>query len=101
MYIVIWQYSVNPQHLQSFIDYYHAAGEWVKFFQPSPQYFGTEFYALAESDYTFITIDKWMTQASYEQFLAEHKEAYQQLDKQCEGFTVEETLIGKYLTIEI
>jgi hypothetical protein len=101
MYLIIWKYTVNPTHLQSFIEYYHAAGEWVKFFHQSNHYFGTDFIALDDDENTFVTVDKWMTPASYEQFLEDHKSAYLQLDKHCEGFTIEEKLVGKYFTVEM
>jgi len=94
MYTIVWQYTVHPQHLHTFIEYYHAAGKWVEFFQPSPFYVGTDFLQL--EDLTFITIDKWWSKEAYEQFLKEHQQAYASLDKLCEGFTTEEHLIGKF-----
>jgi hypothetical protein len=100
MFIIIWQYTINPQHLKSFTEYYHSSGNWVKFFQQSPYYFETEFFS-GENENQFLTIDKWMDEKTYEQFLTENKKEYQKIDKLCEGFTVEESLIGKYLKIEI
>lgn len=99
MYTIIWQYTINPTHRESFIEFYNSQGTWVKFFQQSADYVGTDFLQ-SENENQFMTIDMWLSQHAYEQFLEEHKEKYQEIDKLCEGFTVEEILIGKYFTFE-
>jgi hypothetical protein len=100
MYTIIWQYTINPVHLETFVEFYNSNGTWAQFFQQSPDYVGTDFLKSEKNENQFITIDMWLSQQAYEQFLEDHKEKYQEIDKRCEGFTVEEALIGKYFTFE-
>lgn len=99
MYIIIWQYSVHPEHRESFIEYYQSEGKWAKFFHQAPDYFGTEFLHL-DNENEFVTIDKWTNQGAYAQFLIENHQAYHELDEWCEGFTENESLIGEYFMFE-
>jgi hypothetical protein len=99
MFVIIWQYTVHPKHLQLFIEYYHAKGTWSKFFQSSASYIGTEFLQ-TENENRFITIDKWMNEHSYDQFLRDHKKKYEEIDKHCEAFTIDESLVGHYFLLE-
>lgn len=99
MYIIIWQYTIDPAHRKSFVEFYNSKGTWAKFFEQSADYIGTDFLQ-AENENQFITIDMWLSQRAYEKFLEEYKNKYTEIDKLCEGFTVEETLVGKYHTFE-
>jgi len=98
MYIIIWQYTVHPSQCESFLEHYHAKGTWAKFFQASAYYFGTELLELEKND--FITVDKWMSKESYEEFLKDNAQQYQELDKRCEGLTQSESLIEKTFLLE-
>jgi len=98
MYIIIWQYTVNPSQRESFLKHYHAEGIWAHFFQASADYFGTELLEYEENE--FITLDKWMDKDCYEQFLMENIRQYQELDKRCKGFTQSESLIEKAFLLE-
>src|SRR5688572_29313413 len=100
MYTIIWQYTISPTKRDSFIEFYNSNGTWVQFFQQSADYIGTDFLESEKNENQFVTIDMWLSQHAYEQFLEEHKVKYQEIDKLCEGFTVEETLIGKYFSLE-
>jgi hypothetical protein len=93
MFIIIWQYTVNPICRELFIEHYKADGVWAAFFQQSRQYFGTDFFEVSNN--LFITIDKWSSEAEYESFLKTHQQAYNQIDTLCEGFTAHEELVSK------
>lgn len=100
MFIILWQYTVNPQRRNEFIEYYHATGKWTTFFSQATEYIGTDFFQTEEDQNQFVTIDKWMSKESYEQFLNDHQQAYQDLDKHCEGLTIQENLVGKFFMLE-
>jgi hypothetical protein len=95
MFLIIWSYTVHANHLNTFIEYYHRAGVWVNFFQPSPHYLGTDFFQ-TENENQFITIDTWTSEQAYRNYIADNKKQYDELDKQCEGFTVEEALVDTF-----
>ena len=99
MYVIIWKYSVHPEHRESFIACYHSEGRWAKFFHQATDYFGPDFFQL-DTENQFLTSDKWTDQKAYNQFLKENYHAYQELDKHCEHFTTHEGLIGEYFMFE-
>ena len=93
MFIIIWQYTINPNFRDVFIEHYKADGVWANFFQQSPHYFGTDFFETDTNQ--FITVDKWSTEKEYELFLNTYREQYKDIDTMCEGFTVHEELVIK------
>jgi quinol monooxygenase YgiN len=100
MYVIIWKYSVHPEHRESFIEYYHADGKWASFFQDAAEYIGSDFFQIEEDKNQFMTIDKWISKESYEQFLENYQQPYLELDKHCDKFTLQEELLGKYFIFE-
>jgi hypothetical protein len=99
MYVIIWKYSVRPEHRESFIEYYHSEGKWARFFHQATEYFGTDFFQLDDKS-QFVTIDKWSNRGAYKQFLDKNHLDYHELDKCCEEFTTHESLLGEYFMFE-
>jgi hypothetical protein len=97
MFIIIWQYTINPNFRDVFIEHYKADGVWANFFQQSPHYFGTDFFET--DDNQFVTVDKWQAEVYYERFLENYRKEYKEIDDRCEQFTVAEELAGKYIQL--
>jgi heme-degrading monooxygenase HmoA len=95
-YIVIWEYSVPPEHATAFLAAYGPAGTWAKLFRASPAYRGTELYRDREIADRYVTIDFWMSPADFDRFRQEHAEAYAALDRACESLTVNERRLGGF-----
>ena len=99
MYIIIWQFSVEPQYRQNFLEYYGPQGKWVKLFKKSTNYISTDLLIRNADQHAFLTIDKWKDEQAYVDFLKENELVYKKLDLACEKFTLNEKLVGKYFSI--
>jgi heme-degrading monooxygenase HmoA len=100
MFIILWEYTVRPEHQPVFLKYYEAKGEWANFFRQADDYIATELLAMDSDELIFMTIDRWKTQQAYRQFINDHSERYHELDRLCEELTTQEKLIGQYFTVD-
>ncbi len=95
-YVIVWTYDVIEQHVTLFEKAYAPDGTWAQFFRQSPAYLGTELYADEQNPQRYMTVDYWQSAEDYHAFLAQWQVEYQALDKQFEGWTSNETLVGKF-----
>jgi heme-degrading monooxygenase HmoA len=100
MYINIWRYRVNAEHSVEFEKIYGVNGVWVELFNKQKGYLGTDLLRDPHDHEQYITIDRWDSLGDYESFLSQWKEEYEALDKQCEGLTEQEMLLGKWETVK-
>ena len=98
MYVIIWEYQVRAETVAAFEEIYSATGVWKQLFQKSEGFLGTELLSDEGHPGRYITIDRWASSQEYETFLSEWRNAYADLDAQCEGLTEQETLLGKWET---
>lgn len=96
MFVVIWEFEPLPAKVAEFEDHYGPGGQWARLFQGSPQYLGTELLRDAARGNRYLTIDRWASLEAFDQFLVDHKAAYEQLDQRCDAFTKRELLIGRF-----
>lgn len=96
MYIIIWQYQVKIDKQSEFERTYSSNGAWVELFNKSSGYLGSELFRDKTIPQRYLTIDRWESKEAYEVFLVEREKEYKTLDKQCEGLTESEYLIGKW-----
>jgi heme-degrading monooxygenase HmoA len=99
MYIIVWKYRVNAEHSVEFEKIYGVNGAWADLFNKQNGYLGTELLRDPQDHEQYLTIDRWASSGDYESFLSQWKEEYKTLDKQCEGITEQETLLGKWETV--
>lgn len=95
-YTYIWAFKVHAQHVAAFREHYGESGAWVRLFRRAPGYLGTQLLQDREDPLRFVTIDAWRSVEDYETFRASYRLEYAALDRVCEGFTSEETLLGKF-----
>jgi heme-degrading monooxygenase HmoA len=95
MYIIIWEYQVKPDSVVEFERIYASDGAWAELFRRGAGYLGTELLRDSTHPHRYITIDRWTSSEDYESFRSQRKSEYATLDSQCEGLTVQETLLGK------
>jgi len=92
MIAIIWTYKVRPEHRPAFEATYGPDGDWARLFAHQDGYLGTEL--LRGEDESYLTIDRWRTQADFDAFLAAHRADYEALDRATERWTVEEVRVG-------
>src|SRR3954453_4667863 len=44
VYIRVWEYRIDAEHVEAFLAAYGSDGEWARLFQRGPGYVGTELY---------------------------------------------------------
>ena len=95
-YVYIWAFKVHPEHVDAFGRHYREGGAWTQLFRRARGYVGTQLLRDATDPLRFVTIDTWHSVEDYETFRAEYASEYAELDRLCEGLTLEETLIGRF-----
>jgi hypothetical protein len=96
MIYIIWEFEVEPSQVALFEEIYSAHGAWALLFSQSKNYHGTTLLKDHAKTARFITIDQWDKIDDFESFKTQHLEAYNNLDQQCEHFTVSEKKIGTF-----
>jgi len=94
---IIWEYQVNPDHIDAYIEAYTNNGTWAQFFRQFPGYIGTDLLRDAKNPTKFITIDHWQSAADFDHMKNVGSEAYSALDAKFEKYTLEEKFIGTYV----
>ena len=92
----IWAFKVHPEHVAAFRWHYGESGAWTQLFRRARGYLGTRLLQDETDPLRFVTIDTWSSAEDYEAFRASYASEYAELDRLCEGFTVQETLIGHF-----
>ncbi|MCH7691778.1 MAG: antibiotic biosynthesis monooxygenase, partial [candidate division Zixibacteria bacterium] len=76
-YAYIWEYIVNPDHMDDFLNAYTPDGEWVKLFRGNPGYIKTELLCDRDNPLRFVTIDYWESADSWQAFLKDNSSEYE------------------------
>jgi heme-degrading monooxygenase HmoA len=94
VFVRIWYYTVPERNVDAFLAAYGSEGPWAQLFRQGRGYEGTELFRGTERSDRFITVDTWVSEADWHEFLAEQADAYTALDARLEGLAdVERALI--------
>ena len=96
MYIITWEYHINPDHRAKFEETYAPDGLWAVLFKKGAGYLGTELIQSIEFPDQYVTIDRWTSSEAYDAFLSQWKAEYDRLDAQCDDLTTLERRLGTY-----
>ena len=96
MFVVVWQFEITEDKVPAFEAAYGPEGAWAKLFGASPNYLGTELLRDAYIPGTYLTIDRWSTEADFRAFRKQHDQDYEALDRECDSLTSRETRIGAF-----
>ena len=94
MIAIIWRYEVRDAHRAEFESTYGREGDWAQLFARTEGYLGTEL--MRAEDGAYATVDRWRARSDFDEFLTEHRDAYQALDRVTETWTVREERIGLF-----
>jgi heme-degrading monooxygenase HmoA len=92
--LIVFAYTVEEAERGRFERVYGRDGEWAAFFRADPGYVGTELHRDAEDRY--LLVDRWVSRAAYEGFLARHRDDYDRRSRAAEGLYRSETLVGRF-----
>ena len=98
MFLALWEFEVKRGSEKKFEEVYGADGAWAKLFLQDSQYRGTRLVKDVERERVYLTLDFWETREAYESFKKEHAAEYERIDKECEGMTDHERVVGEWST---
>ena len=96
MYIIVWKYEVDQALRQEFEAEYGPNGAWSRLFGVSDGYLDSLLHADADRRSTYLLIDRWRDQESYDAFKAEYGVAYNKQSRAFERLYVKEELVGAF-----
>jgi len=96
MFVVIWQFEIAEDKVAAFEAAYGPEGSWAQLFHASSDYLGTELLRDAYVPGSYLTIDRWTSEAAFRAFRKDHDADYEKLDRQCDALTSRETRVGAY-----
>jgi hypothetical protein len=75
---------------------YDSSGSWAELFRHDPEFLGTDL--LRGSDGTYLTLDRWTSEAAFRSFRERFPLEYAALDARCEAMVESESSLG---TVEV
>ena len=96
MFVVVWQFEIAEDKVAGFEAAYGPEGAWAQLFRSSPDCLGTELLRDAYVPGSYLTIDRWKSEAAFRDFRREHDADYEKIDRECDALTAKETRIGAY-----
>jgi hypothetical protein len=96
MFLVLWEFDVKQGCKERFESVYGPDGDWARLFRHDPAYQRTLLLRDPFRERTYMTCDFWENRKAYKTFLLANSDAYQALDKICEGLTSAERKIGAF-----
>ena len=94
MFLVLWEFEVKPGSEERFVQVYSSGGDWDSLFRSDPNHRGTRLFQDTARTGVYLTADYWLSQKSYEEFLALRRSEYKALDAATEDLTLSERHIG-------
>ena len=93
---IVWEFEASPSRRSEFESHYGPDGSWARLFRKAPGYVATELLNDRERPLRYLTIDHWSAREQWLEFLRQHSEEYEALDRQCEGLATREAPLGDY-----
>jgi len=94
MIAIIWRFRPADGAAEQFEAAYRSDGDWARLFRQGSGFVRTEL--LRGLDGAYLTIDMWRSAADWDRFRAQHRAAYEALDRSCERLTASEEKIGVF-----
>lgn len=95
MFVLVWEFEVEPGREPEFERAYGPAGDWVHFFSTGAGYVGTDLLRGSEPG-RYLTIDRWNTPEAYAAFRSARLADYEALDGSFTPLTVNERSLGSF-----
>jgi heme-degrading monooxygenase HmoA len=90
MFVILWEFEVKPGSEERLQRAYGPEGAWVRLFQGDPHYRGTQLHRDPSRPLFYFTIDFWDSETEYENFLSANRAAYEEIDRDTQGLTIQD-----------
>lgn len=98
MFTVIWRYEVHSGREAEFEVFYGSGGPWSELFRRSSYYTDTALLRDVSHPHTYVTMDRWVSEAGYREFLRAERAEYARIDAQAEAMTAREEMLGTFVS---
>jgi heme-degrading monooxygenase HmoA len=98
MYVIIWQFDVEPAQAAEFEHVYGPAGSWAAFFGKSADYRGTHLFRDVTVPHRYLTFDHWASREAFQKFEGANAAEYQSLDAVAAPLNIRERRLGAFLS---
>lgn len=95
-YVRVWEFLVRRGSEAEFERQYSSGGSWVQLFRRGTGHIETILLRDRNRRDRYLTIDRWESELAYRDFRREFAQAYDELDRSCEGFTIRETQLSEF-----
>jgi heme-degrading monooxygenase HmoA len=95
-YAYMWEFRVPPDLQSEFERSYGPGGAWAQLFGRSEGYIETLLLRDRSVADRYVTVDRWRDEEAFQAFRSSFSRQYEQLDRECERFTVSEHLLGVF-----
>jgi len=99
-YDIVWEFSVPISHKAGFEAAYGPDGPWASLFRKAPGFIEVRLLCCSEQEGRYLTVDRWTSQAMFDQFRRDFTAEYEALDAQFEGLAAHETRIGAFEALD-
>jgi heme-degrading monooxygenase HmoA len=93
-HVRLWRFRPPPGQEAAFVASYGPDGDWARLFSRHDGFQSIELWRGADG--TYLTADRWVTEAAFERFQRDAGETYRELDERLEGRAGEEHFLGAY-----
>jgi hypothetical protein len=96
-YLVMWEFVVRAGMEARFEQVYGPSGDWARLFQQDENYLGTELTRGQGPPPRYITLDFWVSEATYERFREKRRKEYEAVDRECGWLRESERKLGTFV----
>jgi heme-degrading monooxygenase HmoA len=96
LFVTLWEFEVKSGSEELFEAAYGLEGLWVGLFRRDGRYLGTRLLRDLGAAGVYVTMDSWESRAAYEDFRRRYAAEYEELDRECQGWTTSEKHLGVY-----
>jgi len=97
VFVVIWEFTVNPAFRDAFERAYGPDGDWARLFRPCTGYIATELLHDAEQPDRCLTLDYWRLPEQYVAAMTQVAKDYAAIDATCAEYTLSERRVGNFV----
>ncbi len=95
-YVRIWEFRARPGLEEEFERIYGPEGDWARLFKKSRSFLRTELNCDIDTKGRYVTVDYFVSQPAFDEFLKEFREEYDALDRRCERVRASEQPVGSF-----
>ena len=95
-HVRVWKFRPAEGREDEFAEAYAGDGVWARLFAKGSGFVGTSLMRPTERGGWWLTLDRWRSEADFDDFQRDFGEEYRALDTELEGVAGEEHFVGTF-----